>query len=383
VRTAPALLRGEPLVFAGVLGGVSGVAVHILCARVLGPLSYGAFGSLVSATAAGEVWRFSTQVRTTSEVASGVSSRHAVSSVIKRMALSTPLLVITCFLIATYASVGGYVAASTGVLFVLSSVWSAGRRGAALGAGVVKNAANGLVICAVARVFLSVVGALLWGVAGAMAGGAVAEILGGLAVRLPGNEPRPLLESQVKSNWGVMSGLSLSPPGADVLVMTSTMNAASASSYAAASAFSRGALVVGQLLLLSYLPVLYSEGRNAFVKKGRRAIIVAGALASLGCVGAPVVLSLFVSSSIVSISSFTVGILSVVCGAYVNMTSYSMLSRTKKSLMTVSVAWSGIVSATVLAFIFRPSDAATGSLLLGVSSAGAALFAYIFSRRVS
>ena len=369
--------------FAGVLGGVSGVTVHILCARVLGPLSYGAFGSLVSATAAGEVWRFSTQVRTTSEVASGVSSSHAVSSVIKRMALATPLLVLSCFLVATYASVGGYVAAGAGVFFVLSSVWSAGRRGAALGAGMVKNAAGGLVICAVARVFLSVVGALLWGVAGAMAGGALAEVLGGLAVRLPGNDPRPLLESQVKSNWAVMSGLSLSPPGADVLVMTSSMNAADASSYAAASAFSRGALIVGQLLLLSYLPVLYKEGRDAFVKKGRHAIVVAGALAAVGCLGAPVVLSLFVDTSIVSLLSFAIGFIAVVCGAYVNMTSYSMLSKTKKSFMTVAVAWSGIVLATVLAFIFKPSDVTTGSLLLGVTSLGSVLFAYIFSKRVS
>jgi predicted neutral ceramidase superfamily lipid hydrolase len=65
------------------------------------------------------------------------------------------------------------------------------------------------------------------------------------------------------------------------------------------------------------------------------------------------------------------------------MTSYSMLSKTKKSFMTVAVAWSGIVLATVLAFIFKPSDVTTGSLLLGVTSLGSVLFAYIFSKRVS
>lgn len=383
VTSATARRHGGALVLAGVAGGVSGVLVHIICARVLGPLSYGTFGSLVSATAAGEVWRFSTQVQTTSEVASGVHAKQAVKAVWGKMFRSIPALVVVCALVSTYASVGGYTASLAGAVFVLSSVWSAGRRGAALGAGMTSSAAAGLMVCAVSRVALSLAGALFWGVPGAMIGGALAELLGGLSVKLPNGSPAATPSLPTKANWLVMSGLSLSPPGADVLVMTPHLAAASASAYAAASAFSRGALIVGQLLLLSYLPTLYRDGRAEFMRKGRHAVMVAAALSAAGSVGAPLILSGLADKQLVSAAAFLAGFVCVACGAYVNMVSYSMLSSKEYLKNSMLVAWSGIFLVTAASLVVRPATVEAASGVLAVTALCSAALAAFASRRVS
>lgn len=357
--------------------------VHIMCARVLGPLSYGAFGSLVSATAAGEVWRFSTQVRTTSEVAGGMQPIASITYVRKRLIQSAPLLVLAFALVATFASVGGYIAALTGVVFILSSVWSAGRRGVALGSGMVTSAALGLVVCATSRVVFSLLGALVWGVPGAMAGGAAAELLGGAMVRLPSDSRAAQITPQVRSNWLSMVGLSLSPPGGDVLLMGPHMSPADASSYAAASAFSRGALVVGQLLLMSYLPILTRDGRGAFMKKGKHAVFIVGALAAVGCAGAPILLSLLADKSMVSMLAFGAGFVSAIGASYVNMVSYSMVNFPETRSRAVLVSWSGVLLVMLASLSIRPGGVNQASLVLVVSSVFSAFIAYVCHRRAS
>jgi predicted permease len=180
-----------------------------------------------------------------------------------------------------------------------------------------------------------------------------------------------------------MFGLSLSPPGADVLVMTPHLSAASASAYAAASAFSRGALIVGQLLLLSYLPVLYREGRSEFIRKGRHAVLVAAGLSAVGSMGSPLILSKLADKQIVSGAAFLAGFICVACGAYVNMVSYSMLSSRENLRASMLVAWSGVLLVVAVSFILRPVTVEAASVTLAAAAVASALLAAGVSRKAS